>query len=78
MFFLAVAFLLVWNMDPVSEESAEPNYVEMHYSNPLDSRSQHLSPEPESNQVSTDDEDLETESQRPNKEQYPAGLCIPS
>jgi len=48
-------------MDPVSEESAEPNYVEMHYSNPLDSRAQHLSPEPENNQVSTDDEDLETE-----------------
>jgi hypothetical protein len=61
LFFLAVAFLLVWNMDPVSEESAEPNYVEMHYSNPLDSRAQHLSSEPENNQVSTDDEDLETE-----------------
>jgi hypothetical protein len=59
--FWAAAFLLVWNMDPVSEENAEPNCAEMHYSNPLDSRSQHLSPEPGHNRESADDEDLETE-----------------
>ena len=31
LFILAVAFLLVWNMDPVSEEQNEPSYVETQY-----------------------------------------------
>ena len=61
LFILAVAFLLVWNMEPVSEESSEPDYVEMNYESHPTDRAQPSASDTDQGNSTSQEEDLESE-----------------